>query len=109
MRECGFPAIMPGSVDTEFGGRSGKWGTEWKIAPEDIAEVVVNLLRMPCRTTVSRVEIRPSRPPGKGADLYVREREGTVWHGACSPGRENDVRGKRWVGENEYGAAEQEA
>jgi NAD(P)-dependent dehydrogenase (short-subunit alcohol dehydrogenase family) len=55
--------IMPGSVDTEFGG--GDTGADWKIAPEDIAEVVVTLLQMPRRTTVSRVEIRPSRPPGK--------------------------------------------
>ena len=55
--------IMPGSVDTEFGGSAQ--GADWKIAPEDIAEVVVTLLRMPRRTTVSRVEIRPSRPPGK--------------------------------------------
>jgi NAD(P)-dependent dehydrogenase (short-subunit alcohol dehydrogenase family) len=55
--------IMPGSVDTEFGGSAG--GAEWKIAPEDIAEIVVTLLRMPRRTTVSRVEVRPSRPPGK--------------------------------------------
>lgn len=56
-------AIMPGSVDTEFGG--GGTGAEWKIAPEDIAEVVVGLLRMPRRTTISRVEIRPSKPPVK--------------------------------------------
>jgi NAD(P)-dependent dehydrogenase (short-subunit alcohol dehydrogenase family) len=55
--------IMPGSVDTEFGG--GAAGADWKIAPEDIAEIVVALLRMPRRTTVSRVEVRPSRPPGK--------------------------------------------
>lgn len=55
--------IMPGSVNTEFGGGSG--GSDWKIAPEDIAEVVVSLLRMPRRTTISRVEIRPSCPPGK--------------------------------------------
>jgi 3-oxoacyl-[acyl-carrier protein] reductase len=51
--------IMPGSVDTEFGQRGG---TDWKIAPEDVAEVVVGLLRMPVRTTVSRVEMRPSKP-----------------------------------------------
>ena len=56
--------VMPGSVATEFGG-SAEAGADWKIAPRDIAEVVVTLLRMPRRTTVSRVEIRPSRPPGK--------------------------------------------
>jgi NAD(P)-dependent dehydrogenase (short-subunit alcohol dehydrogenase family) len=51
--------IMPGSVATEFG-NSGTAG--WKIAPEDVAEVAAMLLRMPVRTTVSRVEMRPSKP-----------------------------------------------
>ena len=50
--------VMPGSVATEFGAGVA----EWKIAPQDVAEVVVLLLRMPVRTTVSRVEIRPSKP-----------------------------------------------
>jgi 3-oxoacyl-[acyl-carrier protein] reductase len=54
-------SIMPGSVATEFGGAAGK--AEWKIAPEDVAEAVTLVLSMPERTTVSRVEIRPSRPP----------------------------------------------
>ncbi len=51
--------IMPGSVATEF---SSGAGADWKIAPEDIAEVVLFLLRMPPRTLVSRVEVRPSKP-----------------------------------------------
>lgn len=51
--------IMPGSVSTEFGSSGA---ADWKIAPEDIAEVVVGLLRMPRRTLISRVEIRPSKP-----------------------------------------------
>jgi NAD(P)-dependent dehydrogenase (short-subunit alcohol dehydrogenase family) len=57
-------SIMPGSVDTEFsGGPSQRSGdTTWMIAPEDIAETVALVLRMPERTTISRVEIRPSRP-----------------------------------------------
>ncbi|MDE3198792.1 MAG: SDR family oxidoreductase [Acidobacteriota bacterium] len=54
--------IMPGSVATEFGGGLAADGAEWKIAPEDIADVVALLLKMPARTTVSAVEIRPSRP-----------------------------------------------
>jgi 3-oxoacyl-[acyl-carrier protein] reductase len=64
--------VMPGSVDTEFGGgttgSSGNQesGGDWKINPADIADVVVTMLAMPRRTTVSRVEIRPSRPPRKG-------------------------------------------
>jgi NAD(P)-dependent dehydrogenase (short-subunit alcohol dehydrogenase family) len=52
--------IMPGSVDTEF--NSGHTGSSWKIAPEDIAEIVLSLLKLPERTLVSRVEVRPSRP-----------------------------------------------
>ena len=51
--------IMPGSVDTGFAGSSR---ADWKIAPEDVAEVVLSLLRMPSRTLVSRIEIRPSKP-----------------------------------------------
>jgi 3-oxoacyl-[acyl-carrier protein] reductase len=64
--------IMPGSVNTEFGGShlaSEREGNNdknaWKIAPEDVAEIVVHVLGMPRRTTVSAVEVRPSRPPGK--------------------------------------------
>ncbi len=53
--------IMPGSVDTEFSG-AGRESSGWKIAPEDIAEIVVSILRMPKRTLISRVEVRPSRP-----------------------------------------------
>jgi NAD(P)-dependent dehydrogenase (short-subunit alcohol dehydrogenase family) len=51
--------IMPGSVATEFGGQSG--GAEWKIWPEDVAEIVRMLLKLPVRTVVSRVEVRPAR------------------------------------------------
>ena len=52
--------IMPGSVDTDFGAHAG--AAPWKIQPEDVAEVTVMLLRMPARTLVSRVEIRPLKP-----------------------------------------------
>ncbi len=56
--------IMPGSVATEFsGGPSNREGdTSWMIAPEDVAETVLLVLRMPARTMISRVEMRPSRP-----------------------------------------------
>jgi len=53
--------IMPGSVDTKFGSGAGA-NADWKIAPEDVAEVVTGLLRMPERTLVSRVEMRPLKP-----------------------------------------------
>lgn len=55
--------IMPGSVDTEFGG--GAAHADWKIAAEDIAEIALMLLRTPARTLISRVEVRPSQPPRK--------------------------------------------
>jgi 3-oxoacyl-[acyl-carrier protein] reductase len=56
--------IMPGSVATDFSSGSGR--AEWKIAPQDVAEVVISLLRMPERTLVSRVEMRPSKPKKNG-------------------------------------------
>jgi 3-oxoacyl-[acyl-carrier protein] reductase len=57
-------SIMPGSVDTDFGGDSARrqGDLSWMIAPEDIAETVALVLRMPARTMVSCVEIRPSKP-----------------------------------------------
>jgi NADP-dependent 3-hydroxy acid dehydrogenase YdfG len=54
--------IMPGSVSTEFDGGS-KGSADWKIQPEDIAEIVLDLLNFPGRTLPSRVEVRPTRPP----------------------------------------------
>ncbi|MCS6884891.1 MAG: SDR family oxidoreductase [Acidobacteriota bacterium] len=58
--------IMPGSVRTSFTGRVVEAGVdEWKIAPEDIAQAVVNLLELDPRSLISRVEIRPSKPPKK--------------------------------------------
>jgi 3-oxoacyl-[acyl-carrier protein] reductase len=57
-------SIMPGSVDTEFSGDPAKraGNRSWMIAPEDVAETVLHVLRMPARTMISRVEMRPSRP-----------------------------------------------
>lgn len=58
--------IMPGSVETEFGRGASQGQGSWKIAPEDIAEIVVSILRMPERTLISRVEVRPSKPRRNG-------------------------------------------
>jgi 3-oxoacyl-[acyl-carrier protein] reductase len=55
--------IMPGSVATHFGGREPGEQDAWKIQPEDIAALVVQLIRMPARTLPSKIEVRPSRPP----------------------------------------------
>ena len=57
--------IMPGSVSTYFNNRKpNKKKDGWKIQPEDIGQMVVDLLKMPARTLPSKVEVRPSRPPG---------------------------------------------
>lgn len=52
--------IMPGSVATGFSSRSQD--DSWKIAAEDVAQLVSMVLRMPSRTLISRVEVRPSKP-----------------------------------------------
>ena len=57
--------IMPGSVNTEFGGDSPNDDKSWQLTPGDIARVVVDLLRQDDRALASRVEIRPSKPPKK--------------------------------------------
>lgn len=55
--------IMPGSVNTEFGGDEPSDEQSWQLRPEDIAQVVMDLLAYTDRALPSRVEIRPSRPP----------------------------------------------
>ncbi len=57
--------IMPGSVNTEFGGDLPSDEKSWQLTPEDIARVVVDLLHHDDRSLPSRVEIRPSKPPKK--------------------------------------------
>jgi len=54
--------ILPGSVATEFTGRSSQSGADWRLHPEDVAQAVVDLLGHHGRSLPSRVEIRPSRP-----------------------------------------------
>jgi short-subunit dehydrogenase len=54
--------IMPGSVATGFGGRGAAGEEDWKIAPADVAEIVIDLLIHPARSLPSRIELRPSRP-----------------------------------------------
>jgi 3-oxoacyl-[acyl-carrier protein] reductase len=52
--------IMPGSVATP-----GFSEADWKIQPEDLGQIVLDLLATPDRTLPSRIEVRPSRPPKK--------------------------------------------
>ncbi|TDE87609.1 SDR family oxidoreductase [Deinococcus sp. S9] len=57
--------IMPGSVATHFNGHTPGPEDAWKIQPEDIAQLTLDLLAMPKRTLPSRIEVRPSKPPRK--------------------------------------------
>jgi len=57
--------LMPGSVNTEFGGDSPSDEKNWQLTPQDIARVVIDLLHHDDRSLPSRVEIRPSKPPKK--------------------------------------------
>lgn len=54
--------IMPGSVATHFNNNEPTEKDAWKIQPEDIGELVLDLLRMNPRTLPSKIEVRPSRP-----------------------------------------------
>ena len=54
--------IMPGSVATHFNNNEPGDKDAWKIQPEDLGELVVDLLKMPARTLPSKVEVRPTRP-----------------------------------------------
>lgn len=58
--------IMPGSVNTEFGNDTPSDEQSWQLQPGDIARVVIDLLQQENRALVSRVEMRPSKPPKQG-------------------------------------------
>lgn len=53
--------IMPGSVATDFGNQPGAQDA-WKIQPEDIGQMVADLLKMHPRTLPSKIEVRPTIP-----------------------------------------------
>ncbi len=57
--------IAPGSVTSYFNDHTPSGADAWKIQPEDIGELVLDLLAMPARTLPSRIEVRPSQPPRK--------------------------------------------
>jgi NAD(P)-dependent dehydrogenase (short-subunit alcohol dehydrogenase family) len=54
--------VLPGSVATGFAGGDESKGSDWKVSAEEVAEVVLNLLRHNPRSLPSRVELRPSKP-----------------------------------------------
>ncbi len=57
--------IMPGSVATYFNDHTPSEADAWKIQPEDIGQMVQDLLSMHPRTLPSKIEVRPLKP-GKG-------------------------------------------
>jgi NAD(P)-dependent dehydrogenase (short-subunit alcohol dehydrogenase family) len=57
--------ICPGSVRTGFAGSDAGAAADWKLSPEDVAQVVVDLIAHPGRSLPSHVDIRPSMPPRK--------------------------------------------
>lgn len=57
--------IMPGSVSTYFNQNEPSEKGAWKIQIEDIGQIAVDLLHMNPRTLPSKIEVRPSKPPGK--------------------------------------------
>jgi NAD(P)-dependent dehydrogenase (short-subunit alcohol dehydrogenase family) len=57
--------IMPGSVATEFADHTPSEADAWKIQPEDIGKLVIDLLSMHPRTLPSKIEVRPTIPGGK--------------------------------------------
>ncbi|MGD2215500.1 MAG: SDR family oxidoreductase [Gemmatimonadales bacterium] len=56
--------VMPGSVDTYFNDTEPS-GESWKLAPDDVARAVTQLLAHADRALPSRVELRPSQPKRK--------------------------------------------
>jgi NAD(P)-dependent dehydrogenase (short-subunit alcohol dehydrogenase family) len=57
--------LAPGSVATGFSSGDASKGADWKIAPSDVADVVLGLLEMDPRSLASYIELRPSKPPRK--------------------------------------------
>ncbi len=57
--------IMPGSVASYFNDHEPSEKDAWKIQPEDIGQLVADLIHRPARTLPSKIEVRPTRPGGK--------------------------------------------
>ena len=54
--------VMPGSVNTYFGGREPAAERDWRLEADDCALAVMQLLAYPKEAHVSRIEMRPSQP-----------------------------------------------
>lgn len=65
LKDVKVSTIMPGSVTSYFNNHIPNEEDAWKIQPEDIGEIIYDLLRMNPRTLPSKIEVRPSKPPAK--------------------------------------------
>jgi 3-oxoacyl-[acyl-carrier protein] reductase len=54
--------IMPGSVTSHFNNHIPSEQDNWKIQPEDIGQMLVDILQLHPRSLPSKIEIRPSQP-----------------------------------------------
>jgi len=61
--EIRVSTIMPGSVTSHFNGHEPSESDAWKIQPEDIGQLVADLMKMNPRTLPSKIEVRPTIPP----------------------------------------------
>ena len=57
--------IMPGSVTSHFNNHEPNPSDAWKIQPEDLGQMTVDLLKMHPRTLPSKIEVRPAQVPKK--------------------------------------------
>lgn len=55
--------IMPGSVTSHFAGHTPDESDAWKIQPEDLGQMVADLMQTNPRTLPSKIEVRPAKPP----------------------------------------------
>ena len=53
--------IMPGSVTSHFNGHQPNDADGWKIQPEDLGQMVVDLLNLNPNVLPSKIEVRPTR------------------------------------------------
>lgn len=54
--------IMPGSVATHFNGNNPSEKDAWKIQPEDMGNLVLDILKMNPRVLPSKIEFRATKP-----------------------------------------------
>lgn len=54
--------IMPGSVATNFNGNTPSEKDAWKIQPDDVGNLVLDILKMNPRVLPSKIEFRATKP-----------------------------------------------